>query len=140
MNKKGPIILIEDDLDDQELISEILKELDVANEIVMLNNGAEAYEFLNVKNIDPFLIISDINMPKMSGIALRDKMQQEGKPKLRKVPFLFMTTGTAEENIIKAYAHSVQGFFRKSPSFNDLKKTFSRIIEYWSECTEPSFV
>lgn len=99
----------------------------------MLNDGEEAYRYLNNNNIDPFLIISDINMPKMLGTELRDKMQNEGKLRLRTVPFLFLTTSAAKDNIIDALAHSVQSFFLKAQNFEELKRTIKRILDYWTE-------
>ena len=111
MNKKGEIIYIEHDLDDQELFEEAYRELAIQNQLTVFRNGHEAYEYFNNTNKDLFLIISDINMPVMTGIQLRDKMQQVGELKLRSIPFLFLSTGTPPENIIYSYSHSVQGFF-----------------------------
>jgi CheY-like chemotaxis protein len=139
MNKQGEIIIVEDDEDDRYLLLQALKEIGVTNPVTVLKDGYEAYKYFNDTDKDPFLIISDINMPKMSGTELRDKMQQVGELRLRTVPFLFMTTATAAENIISAYANSVQGFFIKPPNYNELKDTFSTIIEYWSKCTAPVF-
>ena len=67
MNKDGPIIIIEDDIDDQQIIGEIFKKLDHKNEIVFFHDGNLALEYLNKTDIHPFLILSDINMPKING-------------------------------------------------------------------------
>ncbi len=111
MNKKGEIILIEDDADDKELFLEAYRELAIRNKLTVFDNANEAYKYFNNTKKDLFLIISDINMPVMTGIELRDKMQQLGEVKLRTIPFLFLTTGTATDNVIYSYSHSVQGFF-----------------------------
>lgn len=139
MNKKGEIILIEDDRDDQELFKEAYRELGVPNKLTVLDNGFEAYEYFNNAEKDLFLIISDINMPRMTGIQLRDKMQQFGETRLRSIPFLFLTTGTAPDNVIYSYDHSVQGFFLKPSKFDELKTVLRQIVEYWKICTEPTF-
>ena len=68
MNKAGPIIVIEDDEDDQQLIEEIFKRLAYINEIVFFTDGYEALEYLTKSDIKSFLILSDINMPKIDGI------------------------------------------------------------------------
>jgi len=77
MNKGGPIIIIEDDLDDQELLSEVFKKLNYKNEIVFFGDGQEALEYLTDTSIEPFIIFSDINMPKLSGMEYK----RDGSPK-----------------------------------------------------------
>lgn len=139
MNKKGEIILIEDDPDDQELFQRAYQELGIPNPLTILNNGREAYDYFNNTSKDLFLIISDINMPVMSGIELRDKMQQVGEVRLRTIPFLFLTTGTPPQNVLYSYTHSVQGFFLKPTSFANLKGIVKHIVNYWTTCTEPVF-
>lgn len=139
MDKNGEIILIEDDLDDQELFVEAYRELGIKNKLTILSDGLEAYEYFNNTKKDLFLIISDINMPTMTGIELRNKMQQRGEVRLRTIPFLFLTTGVAKNNVLYAYIHSVQGFFTKPKSYEELKKLLLQIFEYWSACTEPKF-
>jgi len=139
MNKKGEIILIEDDLDDQEFFKQAYRELGMQNQLTIFQDANKAYEYFNNTNKDLFLIISDINMPLMTGIQLRDKMQQLGEVKLRTIPFLFLTTGTAPDNIIYSYSHSVQGFFKKPASFAELKTVLGHLFAYWTSCTEPTF-
>jgi CheY-like chemotaxis protein len=78
-------------------------------------------------------------MPLMTGIQLRDKMQQLGEVRLRSIPFLFMTTGTAPKNVLYAYSHSVQGFFQKPSNFNELKAILKHIYDYWTSCSAPTF-
>lgn len=75
----------------------------------------------------------------MTGIQLRDRMQQVGEVRLRTIPFLFMTTGTAPNNVLYAYSHSVQGFFHKPNNYGALKTVLKRILDDWASCTEPTF-
>lgn len=139
MNKNGEIIIVEDDSDDRELFQMVFEELKYPNEVVFVEDGEKAYRYFNNKNKDPFLIISDINMPLLSGIELRDKMQQIGEVRLRTVPFLFMTTATSTSNIITAYANSVQGFFSKPAKYEEFRDMIKTIIDYWTKCTETKF-
>jgi CheY-like chemotaxis protein len=74
MNKGGPIIIIEDDTDDQEMLSEIFSQLDYKNEVIFFGDGEAALEFLVHTEIEPFIIFSDINMPKLNGVELREKV------------------------------------------------------------------
>jgi CheY-like chemotaxis protein len=76
MNKHGPIIVIEDNLADQRILVEIFKNLNYENELLFFNDGLEALEFLNKADKIPFLIISDINMPKINGFELRSRIHE----------------------------------------------------------------
>ena len=74
MNKYGPIIVIEDDRDDQELLVEIFHSLGYENQIIYFHDGNDALAYLNKTDVQPFLILSDINMPKLNGFELRNKI------------------------------------------------------------------
>ncbi len=137
MNKAGPIIVIEDDIDDQELLTEIFKRLDCKNEIIFYQDGNEALEFLNKSDVQPFLILSDINMPKINGFELRNKVFTNEQLKTKCIPYLFFTTSATKKAVIDAYALSVQGFFLKPDSIQRLERTIKRIVEYWQECIAP---
>jgi CheY-like chemotaxis protein len=138
MNKNGPIIVIEDDIDDQELLTDIFKKLNYPNSIVFYKDGNDALEYLNDKNVSPFLILSDINMPKINGFELRNKVFTNEQLQTKCIPYLFFTTGANKKSVIDAYALSVQGFFVKSQSMQGLENTIRKIVEYWQECIAPS--
>jgi CheY-like chemotaxis protein len=75
MKKEGPVIIIEDDLDDKEMLEEVFKKLGYPNELLFFGDGESALDFLNESSVIPFIILSDINMPKLDGFALRDKIK-----------------------------------------------------------------
>lgn len=137
MNKLGPIIVIEDDKDDQEILAEIFKKLDYENKILFFQDGFKAIEYLSNASEQPFLILSDINMPLISGFELREKIFQNTDLRMKCIPYLFFTTATSQKAILEAYSLSIQGFFIKPTSFTELEKTMKRIIEYWQECISP---
>ena len=138
MNKAGPIIVIEDDIDDQEILTEIFKTLSYENEIIYFNDGNIALEYLNRTDVQPFLILSDINMPKINGFELRSKIFTNEQLQLKCIPYLFFTTTGTKKSVLEAYALSVQGFFIKPNSIEKLEDTIRKIIEYWKECIAPS--
>ena len=138
MNKRGPIIVIEDDIDDQEILVEIFKDLGYANEIVYFVDGNDALEYLNRTEIQPFLILSDINMPKINGFELRNKVFTNELLQEKCIPYLFFSTNATKKSVIDAYALSVQGFFIKPNSMKELESTIRKIVEYWQECIAPS--
>ena len=138
MNKNGPIIVIEDDRDDQEVLVEIFKRLGYANEIVYFFDGNLALDYLNKTDVQPFLILSDINMPKINGFELRNKIFTNEQLQTKCIPYLFFTTSATRKSVIDAYALSVQGFFIKKSSMQGLEETIKKIVDYWQECIAPS--
>ena len=138
MNKSGPIIIIEDDFDDQEILMEIFSKFGYVNKIVFFQDGNEALEFLNNTDIKPFLILSDVNMPKINGFELRNKVFTNDQLQSKCIPYLFFTTGANKKSVVDAYALSVQGFFIKPTTIAGLENTIRKIVEYWQECIAPS--
>jgi len=138
MNKAGPIIVIEDDKDDQDMLVEIFAILGYKNEIIYFADGNEALIYLNQSDTQPFLILSDINMPKINGFELRNKIFTNELLQTKCIPYLFFTTSATKKSVTDAYALSVQGFFVKPSSFKALENTIRKIIEYWQECIAPS--
>jgi len=140
MNKIGPIVVIEDDVDDQEILDEIFKNLNYKNPVIYFTDSEEALQFLIETKIKPFLILSDINMPKLTGFELRQKVHTNEDLNLKCIPYLFFTTTSAQKAIVDAYSQSVQGFFIKANSSDKLESTIKKIIEYWQECEAPNFI
>jgi CheY-like chemotaxis protein len=138
MNKNGPIIVIEDDEDDQVFFTAAYNNLNYTNKLIFFPDGKAALDFLNSSDLTPFLIVSDINMPKLDGFALRDKVRMDAKLQLRCIPYLFFSTGLTQEAVIKAYSLSAQGFFQKQESVKELEKSIEVIMEYWRRCAAPN--
>ena len=140
MNKKGPIIIIEDDMEDQEIFAEIFKELNYNNEIIFFGESEKALDYLIKSTDEPFLILSDINMPKLNGIELREKINTNEDLRIKCIPYLFFTTSAEQKHVVDAYSKSVQGFFVKPASFDNLRRVLHIIIEYWRECESPNYL
>ncbi|MBK9733267.1 MAG: response regulator [Chitinophagaceae bacterium] len=140
MNKNGAIIVVEDDTDDQEMFTAVFKELNYKNQIVFFNDGQEALTFLTAKSTEPFIVFSDINMPKLNGMELRMQIHENEDIRLKTIPYLFFTTSAAQEDVVAAYSKSIQGFFVKPSNFQDLKSLIKIIVEYWQNCVSPNYV
>ncbi|MCF2496659.1 response regulator [Dyadobacter chenhuakuii] len=140
MNKKGPIVIIEDDMDDQDILSEIFKELNYENELVFFGDGVQALEYLTHINIEPFLVLSDINMPKLNGMELYEKIHNNEDLRLKSIPYLFFSTSAEQKHVIEAYSRSIQGFFIKPSNYDRLKEMIAKIVEYWQECESPKYI
>ncbi|SFD11651.1 response regulator [Spirosoma endophyticum] len=138
MNKNGPVIIIEDDLDDQLLLEVVFQKLGYPNKVVYFLDGQQALDYLNKTEEVPFLILSDINMPKLDGFALRDKIHMDAQLKVKCIPYLFFSTAVSQQMVIDAYSLSVQGFFVKQVSMDELEKSITVIMEYWKRCVAPN--
>src|SRR5688572_4400995 len=92
MRTQGPLVLVEDDSDDQEIIVSILKNLGLQNDVKLFHNGEEALNYLYEAIEEPFLILSDINMPIMDGIAFKKTIDNNDFLKKRCIPFIFLST------------------------------------------------
>jgi CheY-like chemotaxis protein len=140
MNKAGPIVIIEDDIDDQDILTEVFKELNYSNEVIFFENGLQALEYLTNTEVEPFLVLSDINMPVLSGMQLREKVHNNEDLRLKSIPYLFFSTSNEQKHVIDAYSKSIQGFFVKPSSYQKLKKMLVKIVEYWQECESPNYI
>lgn len=140
MNKSGPIIIIEDDPDDQEFISAVFDELRYKNEIIFFGDGEKALEYLTRTTIEPFIIFSDINMPKLNGIELRAKVHENEDLRMKSIPYLFFSTVAEQQHVVDAYSKSVQGFFIKPSDFSKMRDMIKNIVEYWQNCVSPNYI
>jgi len=132
--KKGPIVIVEDDHDDQELIAESLRDLGGEHELRIFPNGKEALDYLCTTSEQPFIIICDINMPVMDGFQFRQSIQSDEYLRRKSIPFVFLSTDASPFAVIKAYDLTVQGFFKKPTSFDVLRDTLKMMMDYWSTC------
>jgi CheY-like chemotaxis protein len=106
--------------------------------VVFFFDGEKALEYINKDDIFPFLILSDINMPRLSGLELKKKIHTDAQLQIKCIPYLFFTTSASKQSVIDAYSMSVQGFFIKDTSVAELEKTIGIIIEYWQRCYSPN--
>ncbi len=133
-------MIIEDDEDDQLLLDRTFRELAYPNEIIYFEDGDKALEYLLTSHVEPFIIISDIIMPKLSGSELREKIHNNEDLRLKCIPHVFFSAADEQARIVHAYSKSIQGFFIKPDTTQHLTETIRKIVEYWSECTSPDYV
>ncbi len=137
MTKGGPVLIIEDDLDDQQMLGEIFQRLGYQNELIFFNDGESALEFLYTTPLKPFIILSDINLPRMDGMTLRETIQSDEQLRMKGIPYLFYSLSVNPRHLTVAYSTSVQGFFQKEHSFRELEEMISIIMQYWDRCIPP---
>lgn len=128
------ILLVEDDDIDAEAVERAFRKQRIANPIRRVVNGAEALACLRGETAEskiewPFLILLDLNMPKMNGIEFLQEMRADEK--LRTSIVFVLTTSDADADKIKAYDLNIAGYIVKSRVGEDFVNLVSMIDHYW---------
>jgi CheY-like chemotaxis protein len=132
-----PILIVDDDLDDQEFIQEAWKEIGYPNKLLFFTSPEDVLNFLKKEKIVPFLIISDVNLHKMDGFEFKKKLSEDSSLNYKTIPFVFFSNAASKTQIEKAYDLGSTGFFMKGSSMEELKDTFINIVEYWQKSKVP---
>ena len=139
MSKLGPIVIVEDDLDDQEMIQEAMEELGIKNRLVFFDRAVKAFDFLKSVREQPFLILSDVNLPIQNGIEFKRQIDEDNELRHKSIPFVFYSTAVDKNSVDTAYQElTVQGFFKKKNTYDELKKDLKLIVDYWKTCKHPN--
>lgn len=139
MPQEKIIVIIEDDKDDQDVLREVFKSLNARYELVFFDQGNDAYNFLMSTNLKPFIIISDINLPKMNGIELKRKIDTTDYLRRKAIPFVFLTTADNRSIVDSAYeVTNLQGYFRKGLLMEEIRENIRCILDYWTASMHPS--
>jgi CheY-like chemotaxis protein len=139
MAHSGPIILVDDDRDEADILRDALQQLGVQNILRWFDNPHDAWTYLKTTTESPFLLFSDVNMPMQSGIEFKRRIDEDPQLRAKSIPFVFFSTATPKKAVDAAYKEmTVQGFFAKPASFQELCKTLHTIIDYWTRCHHPN--
>lgn len=139
MAKTGPIIIIEDDSDDEEIFEDILRELTISNKVIWFKLCEDAFHYLKETPEQPFLIFSDINLPGENGIEFKRSIDNDEELRKKSIPFVFYSTSVDQASVNEAYTQmTVQGFFQKRNSYEDMKNDIKVICDYWMACKHPN--
>jgi CheY-like chemotaxis protein len=137
--KSGPIILLEDDNDDHEIFKTILDEIGIKNQLIWFTRADEAFHFLKTTSKQPFIIFSDVNLPGKNGIEFKKEIDQDPQLRAKSIPFVFYSTSIEQKKVNEAYTQmTVQGFFQKSSTYEEIKRRILIIMDYWKECKHPN--
>lgn len=128
------LLLVEDDEIDAESMIRSLRRLKIANPITHAKDGVEALAYLrgdeDFEAIDsPFLIVLDINMPRMNGLEFLEELRKD--PELKNSIVFVLTTSEAERDIFEAYSHHIAGYLLKSRAGQDFSDVVGFLDHYW---------
>ena len=139
MAKSGPIIVLEDDADDKSIFEEILRDLEITNKLIWFTKTAETLEYLKTTSEQPFIIFSDINLPVQNGIDFKKELDTDEQLRKKSIPFVFYSTSVDQKTVNDAYTKmTVQGFFKKGNSYDEMKTDIKVIFDYWKTCKHPN--
>lgn len=138
--KHFPIVIVEDDKDDCDFIIEALNGAGATNEYRCFPSPVEALAYLRETSETPFIIISDINMPNMNGLAFKKVINNDENLKSKRIPFVFLSTSAKPYIIDEAYHLSVQGFFQKPTGLASYSDVAQSIMQYWKNSKLPQAV
>jgi two-component system, response regulator len=128
------IVLVEDNPDDVALIRAALEESNIVNKIVHLKDGAEATDYLfhegsyasQPEDNNPKIIMLDLNMPKISGIELLQKIKSS---ELQDIPIVVFTSSKEDPNLRECYRLGVKNYIVKPLDFEQFKKAINQSIK-----------
>ena len=131
------VLLVEDDPGDQELTRRALSEDVIKTDLHIVNNGAEAMDYLTHqgKYTDPQaspmpdLILLDLNMPKMDGRQVLQKLSDD--PDLKAIPVVVLTTSSQEEEVVRSYKLGCNSFITKPVQLEKFIKIIRELESYW---------
>lgn len=128
------ILLLEDDDGDAKAIERAFKKSKIANPIIRAIDGIEGLEHLRGENgkeklSPPFMLLVDINMPRMGGLEFIQELRKDGQ--LKPSVVFILSTSKSEEDQIRAYELNVAGYIFKETAGNDFLKFIDLMNIYW---------
>lgn len=130
------ILLVEDDVIDAMTVMRTSKELGLKQNIIHVNNGQEALDYLN-NNRYPDYILLDINMPIMNGVEFLEVKNKNEELSL--IPTIVLTTSNAESDRLKCYMERISGYMIKPVDYSQFKELYKLIDNYWLTCESPIY-
>ena len=136
-NEEIEIVLVEDNPDDAELTIRALKKGNITNNLIHLTDGAEALDFIfctgkfsdRSNNIKPKLILLDLNMPKVNGIEVLQRLKSDEHTKT--IPVVVLTSSREDPDVQTCYKLGVNSYIVKPVGFANFTKAVSEVGLYW---------
>jgi len=142
MNMKS-ILLVEDNPDDVQLTKRALKQNNITNELVVVNDGVEAMEYLieactappGSSKVLPTLILLDLNLPRMNGLEVLKQIRANDR--LKRLPVVVLTSSKEDGDILKSYDSGANSYIRKPVEFEQFNEAVRALGLYWLLLNEP---
>jgi CheY-like chemotaxis protein len=136
------ILLVEDDPKDVELTLTALSESNLANEVEIVRDGAEALDFLfhhgkfeNRPNGNPAVILLDLKLPKVGGLEVLRKIKNDER--LKMIPVVIVTSSKEEEDLMEGYKLGTNAYVQKPIDFHQFIDAIKYLGIFWAIMNEP---
>jgi CheY-like chemotaxis protein len=136
------ILLAEDNERDVELTLAALEEHNLANEVVVARDGAEALDYIYGRgkfaghaNGLPVVVLLDLKMPKVDGLEVLRQMRED--PNVRHVPVVMVTSSREEQDLVRSYELGVNAYVVKPVDFQKFVESVKQIGIFWAIINEP---
>ena len=134
------ILLVEDDDVDVEVVKRGFRQHKIGNPVTVAQDGVEALEILRGQNgrqtlPKPYLILLDLNMPRMNGIELLKELRSD--PELNDTVVFVLTTSRSEEDMVKAYREHIAGYMVKADVGSSFRSAIDMLTRYWTVVVLP---
>ncbi|PTQ74282.1 response regulator [Pseudomonas sp. GV071] len=137
-----PILLVEDNPNDLELTLVALERSQLANDVVIKRDGAEALDYLlrrgeyqNRADGNPAVLLLDLKLPKVDGLEVLKTVRET--PALRSIPVVMLTSSREEPDLMRAYEMGVNAYVVKPVEFRDFVAAISDLGVFWAVLNEP---
>lgn len=141
-NLLKPIVLVEDNPKDLELIIIALEQARLANEVITLRDGAEAIDYLSCSGDwegrergNPAVILLDIKLPKVNGLEVLQYIKNDSE--LRRIPVVMLTSSREEPDLERSYELGVNAYVVKPVSFTAFVEAVRDLGGFWALLNEP---
>jgi len=138
-----PILVVDDDPDDVELVRRAFRRLRVVNPVRVASDGEEAVAYLagtgpfadRLANPLPALVLLDLKLPRRSGHEVLDWLKAQ--PVLRRIPVVVLTSSGERRDVDRAYDLAANSYLVKPVRFDDLVRLIGELNVYWMILNEP---
>jgi len=142
MTELRSILLAEDNPNDVELTLAGLAELHLANEVVVVRDGAEALDYLHARGKyearadgNPAVILLDLKMPRMDGLEVLTEVKSNNQ--LRSIPVVMLTSSAQESDLVRSYRLGVNAYVVKPVNYQEFINAIKQVGAFWAVVNEP---
>ena len=136
------ILLAEDSPQDVEMTLAALEEYHLANEVIVVQNGAEALDYIYGRgkfaghgNGDPVVVLLDLKMPKVDGLEVLRQLKSD--PDKKRIPVVMMTSSREEQDLVRSYDLGVNAYVVKPVDFQQFLDSVRKLSCFWALVNEP---
>jgi two-component system, response regulator len=143
MTDDKPILLVEDNHDDELLTLRALKANHIANEVVVTYDGVEALDFLfgtgtyagRDTTIQPQIALLDLNLPRLGGLEVLKRIRADERTRF--LPVVVLTSSKEDEDLINSYSNGANAYIRKPVDFSQLGQAVKTLGLFWLILNQP---